>query len=121
MARVPTWNYAAAELSGQLHRFEDTDALAAVVADTGDLYEAKVGRDWQFEAQRDDHRSQLRGIIGFRFLVDTVQLKMKLSQNHPVANQQAVIAELERLPCPTSHELAQWMRRFLDAPDTARD
>lgn len=121
MARVPTWNYAAAELSGQLHRFEDIDTLAAVVADTGDLYEAKVGRDWQFEAQRDDHRSQLRGIIGFRFLVDTVQLKMKLSQNHPVANQQAVIAELERLPCPTSHELAQWMRRFLDAPDTARD
>lgn len=121
MARVPTWNDAAAELRGTLHRFDDPDALARLVADTSDHFETQVGQAWRFEPEREDHRSQLRGIIGFRFVVDTVQLKMKLSQNHPVANQQAVIAGLERLPSAASHELAHWMRRFLDAPGSARD
>ncbi len=116
MARVPTWNYAAAELRGRLQRFDDTDALADLVAATGDLFEAGVGQAWRFEPEREDQRSQLRGIIGFRFVVDDVQLKLKLSQNHPVANQQAVMGALEALPSPASHELAQWMRRFLAAP-----
>ncbi|WP_251274429.1 FMN-binding negative transcriptional regulator, partial [Enterobacter hormaechei] len=30
-ARVPTWNYAAAELRGQLQTFDDADALAELV------------------------------------------------------------------------------------------
>ena len=59
---------------------------------------------------RDEQRRQLRGIVGFRFQVEHVQLKLKLSQNHPDANQQAVIAALEALASPSSHELAQWMR-----------
>lgn len=114
MARVPTWNYAAAELRGQLQPFDDTDALAQLVSDTGDHFEASVGQDWRFEPERDDHRRQLRGIVGFRFTVEQVQLTLKLSQNHPEANQQAVMAELERLDNPHSTELAQWMRRYRD-------
>jgi transcriptional regulator len=109
-SRVPTWNYAAAELRGQLQRFDETDELAQLVSDIGDRFEASVGQAWQFEPQRDDHRRQLRGIIGFRFTVEQVQLKLKLSQNHPEANQQAVIAELEKLDTPHFTELAQWMR-----------
>lgn len=109
-ARVPTWNYAAAELRGTLQSFDDTDALAALVSATGDHFEAGVGQDWRFEAQREDHRSQLRGIVGFRFVAEHVQLKLKLGQNHPPANQQAVIAALEQRPSAASHELARWMR-----------
>ncbi|WMJ69713.1 FMN-binding negative transcriptional regulator [Stenotrophomonas sp. 24(2023)] len=113
-ARVPTWNYAAAELRGQLQPFDDTDALATLVGELGDHFEASVGQAWQFEPHRDDHRRQLRGIVGFRFQVEQVQLKLKLSQNHPDANQQAVIAALEQLQSPHSTELAQWMRRHRD-------
>jgi len=109
-ARVPTWNYAVAELTGSLETFEDTDALAALVAATSDHFEASVGQAWRFQADRDDHRDQLRGIIGFRFLADTVQVKLKLSQNHPTANQDAVVSALEQQPSPASQELARWMR-----------
>jgi len=42
MARVPTWNYAVAELRGQLQPFDDTDALAQLVSDTGDHFEASA-------------------------------------------------------------------------------
>ncbi len=109
-ARVPTWNYAAAELTGSLETFEDTEALAALVAAISDHFEASVGQAWRFEADRDDHRDQLRGIIGFRFLADTVQVKLKLSQNHPTANQDAVVSALEQQSSPASQELARWMR-----------
>jgi len=117
-ARVPTWNYAAAELRGPLLPFDDVDALAQLIADTSTHFEHSVGQDWQFEPQREDHRSQLRGILGFRFPVQQVQLKLKLSQNHPAANQQAVIEALQQLPSAPSHELAQWMRQYRDLAAT---
>lgn len=118
-SRVPTWNYAAAELRGTLERFDDPAALAELLAATSAVFDAGVGQAWQFDAQHPPHQRLLRGIVGFRFQVQHVQLKLKLSQNHPVANQQAVIAALEQLPSPPSHELAQWMRRFLELPADA--
>ena len=117
-ARVPTWNYASAELRGHLEPFDGEDALAALVGALSERFEAAVGQAWRFEPERDEQRRQLRGIVGFRFHVEQVQIKLKLSQNHPDANQQAVIAALERLPDPDSHELAQWMRRHREQAAT---
>lgn len=115
-SRVPTWNYAAAELRGTLEPFDDPAALAELLAATSAVFEAGVGQAWTFDAQHPPHQRLLRGIVGFHFQVDQVQLKLKLSQNHPLANQHAVIDALEQLPAPPSHELAQWMRRFLALP-----
>lgn len=89
-ARVPTWNYATAHLRGRLERFDDEAALADLVARTSDVFEARVGGDWRFEPEDDRQRRQLRGIVGFRFHVEAVEIKYKLSQNHPAANRSAV-------------------------------
>ncbi|HMM23268.1 MAG TPA: FMN-binding negative transcriptional regulator, partial [Pseudoxanthomonas mexicana] len=96
-ARVPTWNYAVAHLQGTLESTEDTDQLASIVDRLSQANEARVGNDWRFEHDRDDHVRQLRGIIGFRFTVDRVELKFKLSQNHPAANVEGAAAALQRL------------------------
>lgn len=109
-ARVPTWNYAAAELRGQLQRIDDTDALARLVGALSDHFEASVGQAWQFDAGRAEHGRKLHAIVGFHFKVEHVQLKLKLGQNHPGANQLAAIAALDALATPPSLELAQWMR-----------
>lgn len=93
-ARVPTWNYAIAHLRGSLDMFDDETALGDLVDRLSQRFEATVGRDWRFEPGRDDHRSQLRGIVGFRFVPDRIDLKFKLSQNHPPANRQAVRDDL---------------------------
>lgn len=89
-ARVPTWNYAVAHLSGRLERFEDEAGLADIVDRTSVHFETLSGSDWRFEPEREDHRVQLRGIIGFRFVPARIELKFKLSQNHPEANRRAV-------------------------------
>ena len=112
-ARVPTWNYAVAHLHGPLESTEDTDRLASIVDRLSQANEARVGNDWRFEHDRDDHVRQLRGIIGFRFTVDRVELKFKLSQNHPVANVEGAAAALHRLGGEDNVAVADLMRERL--------
>ena len=112
-ARVPTWNYAVAHLQGTLESTEDTDQLASIVDRLSQANEARVGNDWRFEHDRDDHVRQLRGIIGFRFTVDRVELKFKLSQNHPVANVDGAAAALHRLGGEDNVAVADLMRERL--------
>lgn len=114
-ARVPTWNYAVAHLHGTLETFEDEASLAAVVDGLTRDHEAAVGRDWRFEIERDDHRTQLRGIVGFRFAAQRIDLKFKLSQNHPLANRNAVADHLERQQREASRDIAALMRERIDA------
>lgn len=109
-ARVPTWNYASAQLRGSLERFEDEASLADLVSRLSDRFEAQVGSDWRFEPRREDHRVQLRGIVGFRFVPRQVDLKFKLSQNHPVANRESVIVQLQGQAREHSRNLAALMR-----------
>ena len=109
-ARVPTWNYAVAHLRGTLSTFDDERALADVVDGLSAENEAAIGSDWRFEFERDDHRRQLRGIVGFRFVADEITLKFKLSQNHPMANREAIAAHLESQSREASRETAALMR-----------
>jgi len=115
-ARVPTWNYAAAELRGTLEPVTDPDALINMLDRLSAKYEAQVGGDWDLLPIEPRQRRMLAGIIGFRFRAQQVQIKLKLSQNHPQANQHGVIDALSALDSPPSHELAQWMRWKLEVP-----
>lgn len=116
MARVPTWNYAAAELRGMLEPVTDPDALIDMLDRLSARYEAQVGGDWDLLPIEPRQRRMLAGIVGFRFRAQQVQIKLKMSQNHPQANQHGVIDALSALDSPPSHELAQWMRWKLEVP-----
>lgn len=109
--RVPTWNYAVAHLEGVLDIFDDEASLAALVSELSDQHEAAVGSDWRFEPERDDHRIQLRGIVGFRFIVDRVTLKFKLNQNHPLVNRAAVADNLDAQGTESDSAVAELMRQ----------
>ena len=112
-ARVPTWNYAVAHLHGTLQPSEDPAVLASLVARLTERFEPTVGRNWRFEPERSEHASQLQGIVAFRFEPSHIELKFKLSQNHPPANVEAAIAALERAGGESRHEVAELMRERL--------
>ncbi|KRA52752.1 hypothetical protein ASD77_14130 [Pseudoxanthomonas sp. Root65] len=112
-ARVPTWNYAVAHLHGVLELTDDTAELASIVDRLSQLNEARVGNDWRFEHDRDDHVRQLRGIVGFRFMVERVELKFKLSQNHPAANVEGAAAALRQLGGEDNVAVSELMRERL--------
>ncbi len=119
-ARVPTWNYAIAHLQGDMTILDDEASLAAIVDDISHQHEARVGSDWRYEHAREDIRAQLRGIVGFRMAVQQVTLKLKLSQNHPLANRIEVASQLERQPREASRDVARLMRDRMTA-DTIGD
>lgn len=118
-ARVPTWNYAVAHLHGRLDTFDDEASLAALVDALSVRQEAHVGGDWRFEREREELRRQLRGIVGFRFAVERIELKFKLGQNHPLANRQSVAAQLQAQDRDDSRAVAALMRERMAAPDAA--
>lgn len=111
-ARVPTWNYAIAQLRGTLETFDDEASLAALVDRLSRRHESRVGSDWRFEPERDELCVQLRGIVGFRFRAAgaDIALKFKLGQNHPVANRIAVAGQLDKQSRESSRQVAALMR-----------
>jgi transcriptional regulator len=118
-ARVPTWNYTVAHLDGDLATFDDEASLARTVDDLSRQHEARAGSEWRYEHERDDIRSQLRGIVGFSLAVRTIALKFKLNQNHPRANRSAVAEHLAAQDRDDSRDVAALMRRQLN--DTTGD
>ncbi len=113
-ARVPTWNYAVAHLHGTLEPTEDAAVLAGIVDRLSQLNEPRAGNDWRFEPDRPDHAGQLRGIIGFRFQAERIELKFKLSQNHPEANVRGAADGLREQDDANAHEIAVLMLERLD-------
>ena len=112
-ARVPTWNYAVAHLTGRLEASDEEDFLAGIVDRLSVRHEAAVGSDWRYEHDNARLRSQLRGIVGFRFVPERIELKFKLSQNHPEANVRGAADGLSNLKDPQSREIAEMMRERL--------
>jgi transcriptional regulator len=114
-ARVPTWNYAVAHLSGPLETFEDTAALADLVDRMSRVFEATVGGHWLFEADQPELANQLHGIVGFRLCPTRIEIKFKLNQNHPPANVGAVAEALATAGGENERAVAALMRARLDA------
>ncbi|MEF9979150.1 MAG: FMN-binding negative transcriptional regulator [Thermomonas sp.] len=111
--RVPTWNYAVAHLRGHLDIFDDEASLGDLVARLSQHFEATVGSDWEFDPADARQRAMLRGIVGFRFVPSQVDIKFKLSQNHPLANRHAVIAALSDRDDADARAVAALMRNTL--------
>jgi len=117
-ARVPTWNYALAHLSGPLELFDDEASLGALVDELSATHEARVGGDWRYEHDRDDHRRQLRGITGFRLVAGRIELKFKLNQNHPTANQARVAAVLRTFDDAGARGVSELMHDLLSRQES---
>jgi transcriptional regulator len=120
-ARVPTWNYAVAHVSGSLEVFDDSDALASIVSDLSVRHETAIGSDWRFDPERDDLRVQLKGIVGFRLQARRIELKFKLNQNHPLANQRSVIKALSAHDDEASLSVAELMQARVLRATVAED
>ncbi|MET0755190.1 MAG: FMN-binding negative transcriptional regulator [Pseudoxanthomonas sp.] len=114
-ARVPTWNYVVAHLTGRLQASVEEEFLASIVDRLSRRHEAAIGSDWRYEHVDPRLRSQLRGIVGFRFVPERIELKLKLSQNHPEANVRAAAAALAVQDDSGAHAIAALMLERLDS------
>lgn len=88
---VPTWNYTAVQASGPVEFFSDAERLLDVVTRLTNLHEGTRQAPWAVtDAPQAYVTAQLRGIVGLRMPIVSLQGKRKMSQNRPVADRRGV-------------------------------
>lgn len=128
---VPTWNYVALHLQGELRAVDDAGWLrdlltrltaeheqaqsalgSAAAATTGQVSPAQVSRPWQLTDAPSDYIDKLlKAVVGIEFEVTGWQCKAKVSQNQSAENQQGVIAGLTAPGAtPAQLAVAQWVQ-----------
>ncbi|OQW46761.1 MAG: hypothetical protein A4S09_02295 [Proteobacteria bacterium SG_bin7] len=93
---VPTWNYAVAHLHGKIELVETFESQVEILHQLSSFYEKSSVKPWEFELPDDlNNESALTSaIISFRFRIETVEAKFKLSQNRPLEDKIGVIEGL---------------------------
>jgi transcriptional regulator len=92
---VPTWNYMAVHVYGTLRVIEGEE-LRAALSRLVDNYERHLPRPVEIgEIGEKQVTAEMRGIVGFRILVEEIQAAYKLSQNRDERSYQEVVRKLE--------------------------
>jgi transcriptional regulator len=109
---VPTWDYAVVHVHGHLRVIEDAAWLRALLERLTDHHEASEPQPWRITDAPDDHiEKSLRAIVGLEIVVERIEGKAKLNQNHPQCNRLGVIAGLRRRNGAGDAALAALMER----------
>lgn len=108
---VPTWNYIAAQVRGTLTPVDDADEQMEIMRVTIAQSEAGSGTTWLLEHAPDGKVDSLAPRIrSFRIVVTHIDAVTKLSQTHPVADQERVVKALEQRGSVQGIEIARHMR-----------
>lgn len=108
---VPTWNYSMIVARGRLEIFEDADALRAQVEMLTKRFEERFEKPWQVSDAPDDFIArQIKGIVGVRLHVESIEGKAKLNQNRSAADQEGVAAGLTLSERAADREVADAMK-----------
>ena len=109
---VPTWNYVAVHAIGTVEIFEDTARLHALVDRLTNHHEAPRAEPWAVsDAPESFIASQLKGIVGLRFEIESLIGKRKLSQNRPEQDKHGVIEGLSNSQDAKDRDVAALMQR----------
>ncbi len=107
---VPTWNYVAVHAIGKLEIVEDQSNVSKIVQTMTDFYENSLPKPWAFNETTAFAERLLTQIVGFRIVIEKLEGKWKLSQNHPVERQEKVVAALRKQVDENSQAISAMMR-----------
>jgi transcriptional regulator len=111
---VPTWDYAVAHVYGRVRVIHETEELERIVTALATQYEASAPKPWRLESTGEAGRARLKAIVGFELAAETIQIKLKLNQNHVAGNVRGAIDGLRAQGSPQSAEVASWMEELLN-------
>ena len=96
---VPTWNYVAVHVYGQVRFTSDRDFLARHLEALVSRHEAARPAPWMIcDAPREYIERQMKAIVGVELSISRIEAKWKMSQNRPAADVDAVIENLRSSP-----------------------
>jgi transcriptional regulator len=111
---VPTWNYVAVHVYGQLDVIEDRAMLLDLVQRMVQVYERGMPRPWSFATPSTFVDKMLAQIVGFRIRIERIEGKWKLNQNHPIERRKKVVQALRERPDENSQAVAEMMAKMLE-------
>ncbi|MDQ7048393.1 MAG: FMN-binding negative transcriptional regulator [Enterobacterales bacterium] len=88
---VPTWNYQAVHVYGQVKIIQNTEQLQQMVNQLSHIYESGFKQPWQ----PDYNPAMLKAIVGVEIAITEIQGKYKLSQNKSLQDQQNIAKQLK--------------------------
>jgi transcriptional regulator len=93
---VPTWNYAMVHLYGEVTLIEDFHSQVEVLKKITEYFERNEPSPWNFELPSDLNEEALltQAIVSFKFKVERIEAKFKLSQNRKQEDKNGVIEGL---------------------------
>ena len=95
---VPTWNYVAVHVYGQMKIVEDAKWLRAHLEALTNIHESAMENPWKVsDAPGDYIAAMANGIVGFEFAITRMEGKWKASQNRSEKDRQGVAAGLGEL------------------------
>ncbi len=80
---VPTWNYLSVVARGKIRILEGDSDKMRIVDELSDFHEQKIGQVWKADWGKPKYSAMLKAIVAFEISVANIELKKKLSQNHP--------------------------------------
>lgn len=112
---VPTWNYVAAHLDGELSLAGERQALLQTLDRQTDDYEGATGGDWRVgDAPAEYIDALTKAIVAIRFTPESSLGIEKVSQNRP--DDIAAITDWLEASASPARSMAYWMKRQHDKP-----
>ena len=109
---VPTWNYIAVEVTGDVATFSDGAQLQAQIARMTDVMEQPGAAPWSVSDAPEDYVGKLVGAItGLRLTIDSIEGVRKLSQNRPEGDRAGVLNGFTHSSDPSARQLATEMSK----------
>jgi transcriptional regulator len=109
---VPTWNYIAVHVYGQLRIIEGGELLNALTQMV-DQYEKNSPNPVSVEKMSAPFlKSHIEALVGFEIEISSIEAAYKLSQNRDKKNHDEIIHQLEKRDQPESTALANQMKKF---------
>lgn len=93
---VPTWNYTAIHVYGQLSAILDRQKNLEIVQNLTHIHEKNLPQPWSVQDAPTEYiEKMLKAIVGIKISISRIEAKWKVSQNQPVENQASLIQHLQ--------------------------
>jgi transcriptional regulator len=108
---VPTWNYAALHVYGDIELVESSVDKDALLKRLIGRFEPAYAEQWR--GLDEDYQQKLLGaIVGFRLRATRWELKLKLSQNRAATERARIQGALAASAKSEERAIAEWMARL---------
>ncbi|MFJ6209771.1 FMN-binding negative transcriptional regulator [Lysinibacillus sp. NPDC092081] len=108
---VPTWNYVAVHVYGEIELIEHDDELMTSFNNMIKKYEHHTSTYSLTQVDEQLVSNLNIGVQGFRLKILSMEGKKKLSQNHSNERQQLVIQKLEEIEHTNEQQIARLMKQ----------